>query len=92
MHMDDDAAPANNDDKHLGPSKRPEGRYANYIEVGFNAFEFVLDFGQVYEEQGDITLHTRIVTGPAYAKDFLATLCRSIEQYEATIGSIPAES
>ncbi len=25
-----------------------EGRYANYFEIGHNAFEFVLDLGQLY--------------------------------------------
>ncbi len=27
-----------------------EGRYANYFKVGYNAFEFLLDFGQFYPE------------------------------------------
>jgi hypothetical protein len=30
-----------------GPRK---GRYANALQVGHNAFEFVLDFGQDYQE------------------------------------------
>jgi hypothetical protein len=27
-----------------------EGEYANYFKVGYNAFEFILDFGQFYSE------------------------------------------
>jgi hypothetical protein len=29
----------------------PEGRYANYFQIGHNAFEFIIDFGQGYEGQ-----------------------------------------
>ena len=63
---------------------RPKGRYANYFEVGHNAFEFVLDFGQFYSESKQAQLHTRIITGPAYAKALLETLRRSIDRYEQT--------
>lgn len=65
-----------------------EGRYANYLEVGYNAFEFLLDFGQFYPEGGKPQLHTRIVTGPAYAKTFLEILQQSVEQYEESFGAI----
>lgn len=59
-----------------------EGKYVNYFEVGHNAFEFVLDFGQCYVGNQEPQLHTRIVTSPAYAKAFLETLRESVEQYE----------
>jgi len=59
-----------------------EGKYVNYFEVGHNAFEFILDFGQFYGEDEEPQLHTRIITSPAYAKVFLETLRESIEQYE----------
>lgn len=65
-----------------------EGRYANYIRVGHNAFEFLLDFGQLYPENPNPLTHTRIVTSPTYAKVFLETIRDSIEQYEATFGPI----
>jgi hypothetical protein len=72
----------------------PRGRYANYFEVGHNAFEFLLDFGQHYPEdatgsRGAARLHTRIVTGPVYAKALLELLRDSIGQYERTFGPIP---
>jgi len=63
-----------------------EGRYANYLEVGYNAFEFILDFGQRYSEDEDAKGHTRIVTSPVYAKAFLETLRDSVSEYEQHFG------
>lgn len=69
--------------------------YANQFEVGFNAFEFLLDFAQNYDSaEGMALAHTRIVTAPAYAKVFLALLERSVGEYEAAfgpIGPLPAD-
>ncbi len=66
-----------------------EGRYANYFQVGHNALEFVLDFGQYYRENEEARFHTRIVTGPMSARAFLETLQESLGQYEETFGAIP---
>lgn len=66
-----------------------EGRYANYFNVGHNAFEVVLAFGQFYEGNVKPQLHTKIVTSPAYAKTFLELLRDSLEQYEKAYGAIP---
>lgn len=74
-----------NDDPGTNPL---EGRYANYFKVGHNAFEFVLDFGQLYSEGEEPQLHTRIVTSPAYAARMAATLNQSIAEYESKVGSI----
>ena len=41
-----------------------EGRYANHFDVGHNAFEFVIDFGQAYDPADVCRSHTRIVTSP----------------------------
>jgi hypothetical protein len=74
-----------------GPSPETchlEGRYANYFEVGYNAFEFLLDFGQHYPESANGCSHTRIVTIPSYARAFLETLQESIDKYEQTFGPI----
>lgn len=68
--------------------RKPEGRYSNYFKVGHNAFEFVLDFGQFYPENGDAQLHTRIITSPIYVKNLLETLRESVERYEQTFGTI----
>ena len=65
-----------------------EGRYANCFKVGHNAFEFLIDFSQSYPESEEVKLHTRIITGPAYAKALLETLGESIRQYEKKYGKI----
>jgi len=69
-----------------------EGRYANYFKVGYNAFEFLFDFGQYYTEDERLQLHTRIVTGPSYAKTLLEILKDSISQYEVDFGDIATNS
>jgi hypothetical protein len=68
-----------------------EGRYANYFEIGHNAFEFLLDFGQVSPESQRKQFHTRIITGPVYAKALLGILQESIDRYEQAFGAIPQE-
>jgi hypothetical protein len=68
-----------------------EGRYANYFEVGHNALEFVLDFGQKYCDGLEERIHSRIVTGPSYAKEFLRVLEKSISRYEEAFGPIEHE-
>ncbi len=65
-----------------------EGRYANYFQIGHNAFEFLLDFGQLYLESDGAYLHTRIITSPAHAKAFLAILGEALGQYERAFGAI----
>lgn len=77
--------------KDLQNTGQLEGRYANYFEVGHNAFEFVFDFGQFYAGDQKAQLHTRIITGPVYAKALLETLRGSIDQYEQTFGAIPEQ-
>jgi len=79
------------DHESSGTSCRLEGRYANYFAVGYNEYEFVIDFGQSYSDNNSPELCTRIVTGPAYAKAFLKTLRDSIETFETTFGSISGE-
>ena len=60
-----------------------EGRYVNYFKIGYNALEFVFDFGQDYaEEKTQITL--RVVMNSAQAKAFHALLLESIEAHERT--------
>lgn len=66
-----------------------EGRYANYFEVGHNEFEFVLNFGQLFEDSEDSDLHTKIITGPTYAKRLQQVLGEAIRAYEGVFGVIP---
>ncbi|MCJ7616706.1 MAG: DUF3467 domain-containing protein [Desulfobacterales bacterium] len=69
-------------------TEKIEGRYANYFKVGYNEFEFVIDFGQFYHDDEDMRMHTRIITSPAYMKALLETLGKSIEECERAYGKI----
>ena len=69
------------DPKQPGGEKL-EGRYANVFRIGFNAYEFVLDFGQCYVEQEKEQMHTRIVTSPSSARDLSDLLKDSLCEHE----------
>ncbi|TKJ38524.1 hypothetical protein CEE37_12210 [candidate division LCP-89 bacterium B3_LCP] len=66
--------------------EKPVGRYANFFNIGHNAFEFLIDFGQLYLDGHTVQYHTRIVTNPVYAMELYKTLKSSIEQYEDHFG------
>ncbi len=67
---------------------RLEGRYANHFAVGYNACEFIFDFGQRFTENDQAELHDRIITSPTYAKEFLKMLQDILETFETTYGCI----
>ena len=69
-------------------AESPLATYANYCEVGFNAFEFLIDFGQFRPEQAAIHLHSRIVSGPVQAKLFSRMLSDAIARHESEYGPI----
>lgn len=69
-----------------------EGRYANYFEIGNNAFEFLLDFGQTYCDEPGSRMHSRIIVNPLYAKMLLEVLQKSVEQYEQIFGRVSTEA
>ena len=71
--------------------QRLEGKYANYFAVGYNAHEFIFDFGQNYSENDQAELFARIVTNPASAKAFFVTLQKSISLYEQSFGLIAGD-
>jgi Protein of unknown function (DUF3467) len=77
---------------HAKGTRVREGKYANYIEVGHNPFEFYVDFGQYDPQSQKVQMHTRIVTSPAYAKMMGITLSSSVESFEREHGTIPANS
>ena len=58
-----------------------EGRYANHLEVGRNAEEVVMDFGQVFDDDAPL-IHTRIVTHPAFAQQMVEALRDSLSSLE----------
>lgn len=65
-----------------------EGRYANYFEVGYNATEIVIVFGQFYAAEERPLVHSRIVTSPQRAAALLETLRTSLDSYQMTFGPI----
>ena len=74
------------------PKKRvraPLARYSNYFEVGHNAYEFLIDFGQYQPELSEVVLHTRIVAGPTLTKLLHEMVNNAISQYESENGPIP---
>lgn len=68
----------------------PHGRYANNFRIGFNAHEFLLDFGQLGEEPEDDVgrYHTRIVVVPINSKRLLSLLEGAVKRYEDTFGTV----
>jgi hypothetical protein len=73
-------------------ARSSDAKYANYFEIGHNAFEFLLDFGQLFSGDQAGRIHTRIITSPYEAKQLLKLLEASVRQYEDSFGSIPDES
>ena len=68
------------------------GKYANHFAIGFNQYEFVLDFGQSYSENDPAEPCLRVITTPAYAKAFVKALSESITHYEEEFGNIGGPS
>ncbi len=77
------------DGEDLREAKDIAAVYSNYFKIGYNAFEFVLDFGQFYLESEPEHLSTRIVTAPPYVKALIAVLQQSVSAYEEKFGVIP---
>jgi len=68
-----------------GDSKgRLEGSYANYFQIGHNAHEFVLEFGQKNEE--DVLVHTRLYLTPAHAEALSGLLESALAEYKRAYG------
>ena len=72
----------------VGRAAFPDARYANFFRVGYNAFEVLIDFGQLYAGS-EPQVHTRIVTSPVYAKALSQMLLRSLREYEQSHGALP---
>jgi hypothetical protein len=68
-----------------------QGRYANCFRVGYNAFEFMIDFAQSASDNRVAQLHTRIIINPAYSRTLLEVLRQSIEEYERAYGPVTGE-
>jgi Protein of unknown function (DUF3467) len=75
-------------DEESAGEQPQEVRYVNYFNVGYNAFEVVVEFGQSYEGHVTPLWLTRMVTTPAYAKRLLLLLDDSLHGYEQRFGTI----
>lgn len=74
--------------RQLPRSRSLEARYSNYFEIGHNAFEFIFDFGQYHPEDSAAHMHSRIVTGPVYAKLLAGLLQDAVKRFEDEHGTI----
>ena len=72
-----------------GGDAPPLAYYANYFEVGHNAFEFLIDAGQIEPGSGRVNFHRRLAIGPAHAKLLSQLLAQSVDQFETEHGTIP---
>jgi hypothetical protein len=65
-----------------------DARYANYFEVGHNAYEFFVDFGQYRPNTENVQIQLRVVTGPVFAKLLSNMLSKAVAQFEQEYGAI----
>jgi Protein of unknown function (DUF3467) len=63
---------------------RGESRYANSFQIGYNAFEFLIEFGQ---QNGGI--HTSIYVSPQHARILANLLGDTLRQYDDTFSAPP---
>jgi hypothetical protein len=66
----------------------PEAKYANYLQVGYNPYEFLVAFGQSHDGEESV-IHSVLVAHPVYAKEFLGVLANALAEYESAYGPIP---
>jgi hypothetical protein len=65
-------------------------RYVNYFEVGHNAYEFLVDFGQYQPDTEGVVFHTRIALGPTHAKLLAEMLSQALNRHETEHGPVAA--
>ena len=65
-----------------------EARYANHFKVGYNATEFLFEFGQ-FHTGSDLKWISRIVIHPSFAKDLQRMVAEVVQSYEIEYGEIP---
>ena len=61
-----------------------EGRYANFFQIGHNASEFLIEFGQ--QEAGESVFHTRIYICAEQARVLADLMTSTLEQHERIFG------
>jgi len=76
------------DSDEVDRSNMGEGRYANYAEIGHNAYEFVFDFGQAWPEGEPAKVYVRVVTSPETAARLRGALDNALSTYHDSFGDI----
>jgi Protein of unknown function (DUF3467) len=70
-----------------------EGRYANFFQIGHNASEFLIEFGQ--QDAGECVFHTRIYVCADQARILADLMTSTLEQHERIFGKtlrvVPSE-
>lgn len=65
-----------------------KGVYANMVQVGHTAEEFILDFMNIFPPTGIVA--ARVIVSPSHMKRFVAALQENLKRYEGQFGSIKA--
>lgn len=63
--------------------------YANHLRIEFNSQEVLLSFGHAQPQRDEPVSAARIVTTPAFAKDFVTVLTRALQQLENNTSETP---
>ena len=74
------------DEAEIDRSGIVDGRYANYFEVGHNAYEFLLDFGQAAAGEA-VRMQVRVITSPEGARRLSELLGEALEEYRESFGA-----
>ena len=61
-----------------------KGVYANMVQVGHSAEEFILDFMNIFPPSGMVT--ARVIISPSHAKRVMLALQDNIKKYEQQFG------
>jgi hypothetical protein len=64
------------------------GVYVNFANIVHNPAEFVIDFGRIVPGRPDVRIHSRVITSPLHAKQFLNALAQNVAIYEKNFGTI----
>ncbi len=73
------------DNKNRLPARHvSEGHYANFFQIGHNASEFLIEFGQ--QEAGETVFHTRIYVCAEQARILADLMTSTLEQHERIFG------
>jgi hypothetical protein len=71
------------------PEEVSGGVYSNFVIVGHNSSEFVLDFVQILPGLPQAKVRSRVILAPQHAKRLLNALEDNLQKYEAAFGRIP---